>query len=324
MLSYEAEFIEGQLDRWPEARTRYADLGKTLRRPMKIGPLNIALQYNPARIVSTGAKTDKVSLAARPCFLCASNRPAEQVALPVMEGWELLVNPFPIFPIHFIIASTTHQPQERVPEDIAALAEQLPGLAVFYNGARAGASAPDHLHLQAVLKEELPLLNWVETFHPVGQPGLLHSSSLLANWFDKTRSDCDGELKDNSITDMHLPFSFYSAVITPDDEGMRILIRTLDITGHDPVTGLKDWGLINAFFWIDATSGLLRAVMIPRKAHRPACYPKDPQNPNAGEFLISPGAIDMTGLMIVPRENDYLGLKEDDIIKIYQEVAEQD
>lgn len=320
MLSYEAEFIEGQLDRWPEARARYADLGKTLRRPIKIGPVNLALQYNPARIVSTGAKTDKVSLDGRPCFLCASNRPAQQVALPVMEGWELLVNPFPIFPIHFTIASTAHRPQDHVPEDIAALAEQLPGLAVFYNGARAGASAPDHLHLQAVLKEELPLLNWVETVHPVDRPGLLHSSALEASCFDLARSDSD--VSDHPVTEMHFPFSFYSAVITPDVEGMRTLIRTLDITGHDPETGRKDPGLINAFFWIDAPSGLLRAVMIPRKAHRPSCYPVDPHHPNPGEFLISPGAIDMAGLMIVPRENDYLRLNEDDIIKIYQEVAE--
>ncbi len=308
-LSNEAEFVEWQLARWPEARQRYVDLGRTARRPMQLGGLRMALQHNPARIVSTGAKTDKASVSKRPCFLCAKNRPAEQEAVPIIEGWELLVNPFPIFPIHFTIASADHRPQSAVPAEIASLAEELPGLAVFYNGSRAGASAPDHLHLQAVLKDELPLLNLVESLHPVTSPGILSSADLSAD-------------NNGSADSRRLPFLFYSSVITPDAEGMKTLVKTLEITGTDPATGLKDSGLVNALFWIDGPSGLLRAVMIPRRAHRPSCYPADPSAPRPGEFLISPGAIDMAGVMIVPRKEDFDNLTQADILRIYGDVAE--
>ena len=68
-------------------------------------------QFNPARLVSTGAKIDKATLAKRPCFLCEKNRPSEQIVLSFGEGFDILVNPFPILPVHFTIPSRHHQLQ---------------------------------------------------------------------------------------------------------------------------------------------------------------------------------------------------------------------
>ncbi|MDE6298117.1 MAG: DUF4922 domain-containing protein, partial [Muribaculaceae bacterium] len=171
-------FVENQLEVWPLAKQNYDALGKTQRKLINLGGYEMAVQHNPARVISTAAKVKDGIVEKRPCFLCGENRPEEQIALEILPGWKFLVNPYPIFPLHFTIVAGQHQPQARVPEDIVKWAEILPGMTVFYNVESAGASAPDHLHMQAVLKEELPLLNLVEKAHTAAQPGLNFSADL--------------------------------------------------------------------------------------------------------------------------------------------------
>ena len=146
------EFIEEQLRRWSQAAERFRALeGVETKSVMMPCGESYRVQFNPARAVSTRAKVDPAAIAARPCFLCAGNRPPEQMSLP-WEDLEILVNPFPIFPGHLTIAAREHQPQSlqgRV-EQMKRLSRALPGYTVFFNGARAGASAPDHFHFQAV------------------------------------------------------------------------------------------------------------------------------------------------------------------------------
>jgi len=284
------DIIEAQLTAWPAANTNYAALAGCERRLVRIGDLDVVLQFNPARAVSTAAKVDKASIAKRQCFLCAAHRPKEQVAIDCPEGWDFLVNPFPIFPVHFTIAAREHTPQRAVPPDMASLAEQLPGVAVFYNGARAGASAPDHLHFQAVLKDELPLLRLVEKRHPLSETGIRSSRQL----------------------GIDIPFGFFSAVITPDEEGLKDMARMLTVKGLDNETSMPDTGLVNAYFWTEAPGSLLRIVMVPRGAHRPPCYGSD----KPGQHLVSPGAVDMAGVIILPRREDFDSLSDVEIHNI--------
>lgn len=286
--------IERQLDVWTEARDNFFRLAQTERRRIALGDLQGAFQYNPARIRSTGASVDKKSIAERPCFLCRTNRPEEQLTMPWLNGWEFLVNPYPILPVHFTIPSVEHCPQGEVPVEMAAMAEAAPDLVFFYNGARAGASAPDHLHVQAVLKSELPLLRIAEACHPTSRPGCMSSEDF----------------------GLRLPFHFVSAVVSPDKEGMKVLAKAMHAFGIDATTAVADTGLVNAFFWIDQ-SGLLRYVIVPRKAHRPSCYFKE----GSEQLMVSPGAIDMTGIIVLPRKEDYDRITEQDIWHIYDEVA---
>ena len=288
------ELVESQLDEWPDARRNYDGLRATERRCVPLGDLNAAVQLNPARIRSTGAAVDKASIAARPCFLCAANRPEEQFAMHIAPGWQLLVNPFPILPMHFTIVSERHEPQSAIPLDMATIAERLPGMAVFFNGARAGASAPDHLHLQAVLRDELPLIWLAEERHPSDAGGFLTSGQL----------------------GLDVPFQFVSGVITPDTAGMMSLMKATQAFGIDAETGTRDKGLVNAFFWTD-DSGLMRVLIIPRRAHRPPHY-------FLGEgqrLMISPGAIDMAGIMITPRREDFSAVTQETMREIYAAVA---
>lgn len=284
------EIMDGQLAVWPLARRNYQALGSTERRALTLGDMTVGIQHNPARIVSTGAKTDPKSLSERPCFLCKSNRPAEQAGVPIAEGWELLLNPFPIFPTHYTIVSTRHQPQEGLPLAMVEMAEKLPGHTVFFNGKRAGASCPDHLHCQAVMTHELPLMRLAEERHALDNVG--------------------NRVMTSSELGLDVPFSFTSVIVTPDDEGMRILASLEDIVGKEYV----DKGSLNFFVWIDR-DGLLRMVSVPRGAHRPSCYGSDAPD----RHLISPGCIDMAGVIIAPRREDYDSLSASDIRAIYSE-----
>lgn len=285
------EFIEEQLALWPEARERYLALGQTERRRFRLGDLEGAFQFNPARIVSTGARTDAASIAERPCFLCKANRPKEQLSIPLNRNWEMTINPYPIFPVHFTIISTSHKPQDTPPLEMAAVAEHFPDLCIFFNGASGGASAPDHLHMQAVLKRELPLLKIAEANHPDTMPGIM-------------RSDMWG---------LDLPFVFLSAVITDDEEGGRDYLKMLALTGAGQ-DGRPDKGLRNVFCW-KGESGLLRMAVVPRRKHRPSCY-----GTGEGQFMVAPGAIDVAGIVILPRRQDFESLTTENLQQIYDEV----
>lgn len=289
------DLIESQLLSWQEAKQNFDRLMEIERKPLQLGDLQAAAQLNPARIRSTGAAVDKDSIAKRPCFLCAANRPEKQVSgtWPTDE-WELLVNPYPILPVHFTIVSKKHVPQDQIPVDMAIMAENAPSLVFFYNGAKAGASAPDHLHCQAMLKSELPIVRLVERFHPSERDGWMSSEEY-------------------GVT---LPFHFMSAIIGQGFKGMANLSKTQTAFGIDKETGKKDGGLINAFFWI-SDKGFLRIAIVPRRAHRPSHY----SLPEGQRFVISPGAVDMAGLMIVPREEDFRRLTPEISAHIYAETA---
>lgn len=288
------DFVERQLDAWPDAKRNFDALAHTGRRPLKLGDLTIYAQHNPARIRSTGAKTDAESIRKRACFLCASNRPKLQIPLQWLPGWELLVNPYPILPIHFTIVDTEHRPQDGIPLEMATMAEMAPDLAIFYNGARAGASAPDHRHCQAVLKSELPLLRLAEKWHTPNLPAIVSSEKF----------------------GLDLPFNFLSAIITPDKTGMMALASMTRVKGIDSETGLPDSGLVNAFFWIDSI-GLLRIIVIPRRAHRPKCFFAEDET----KMTVSPGALDMAGLLILPVESDFERITPELARQIYKETA---
>lgn len=286
--------IETQLSLWPEASDNFFRLRDTERRPLHLGALHGAAQYNPARIRSTGASVEKKDIERRKCFLCADNRPKEQISQEWPEGWDFLVNPYPILPVHFTIASRKHEPQGALPLDMATMAESAPSLAFFYNGAKAGASAPDHLHVQAMLKEELPLLRLCEQYHHAYTKPFMSSAEFS----------------------VELPFLFVSAVVSPDINGMLTLSKLSEAFGVDADTGNRDAAFINAYMWM-GDDGLLRAAVVPRRRHRPACYFAEGDQ----KMMVSPGAVDMAGLLILPRKEDYDRITEKIAADIYGEVA---
>ena len=282
-------FVEAQLAGWPEAMERYIALGTTERRLEMYGDWPLIVQHNPTRAVSTEARTDATSIAGRPCFLCEKNRPKEQKALIWPDGWHLLVNPFPVLPVHLVGASEKHQPQNALPIAAIETALAFPGLVAFFNGAKAGASAPDHLHFQAVLASELPLLAHVEKLHR--NFGAAFSDEL----------------------DSALPMRFISVLASPSSDD--VMMKVLNACGLDAVTGIPDSDMVNTFVWVD-NDLMLRVLVFPRTRHRPRCYFAEGKE----RIAVSPGALDMAGLFIVPRAEDFARLDRSCIEEIYNEV----
>ena len=261
-------FFEEQLREWPLAHDNHEALTRVWSRELTSDKLTIPLrvQYNPARIVSTGASIDKASIAARPCFLCAKNRPTEQRAMPLNADFEWLVNPFPILPHHYTIAAKEHRPQ-RILDAYDAMIQATQALPeeyiVFYNGPKCGASAPDHLHLQA---------------------GMFDCQLLTANYPYKT-------------------------LLADSKESFRTIYDSL------PVTDGEDEPRMNVIAYRKGEA--VNIIVIPRRAHRPHCYTAEGDN----HYLISPGALDMGGLIVTPRREDYDRLTAGKALDILCEVG---
>lgn len=152
-------FFEEQLRRWPDARQRFESLGQIEKKSIRLADGTMwNVVFNPSRARSTAAPTDAAAISARPCFLCKSNRPAEQTELDFGDC-QIMVNPYPIFPGHLTVVAKEHTPQAIAGHvsDMARVALALPDHTLFYNGPRCGASAPDHLHFQAVPSQYMPV-----------------------------------------------------------------------------------------------------------------------------------------------------------------------
>ena len=277
--------IDRQLAGWPEAARRYRDLREVQTKEITIGGMPVRVQYNPARAVSTLARTDAASIAARPCFLCRENRPQQQESMP-FEGcdgrrYEILVNPFPIFPEHFTVPAVDHVPQRiagRFP-DMLRLADTFPDMTVFYNGPESGASAPDHFHFQMGCKGFLPVERHFGLLGPktVMRPG----AAVIA------------------LTSAYIPGL---PVITAADidSATAAFLRVLRSLPVSPRTGEPQ---LNILCWKERTDSdtVFRILVIPRKAHRPSCY----YAPEGEAVRISPASVDLGGVFIVPVEEDF-------------------
>ena len=286
-----SRFFNRQLEVWTDARHRFRDLKHVETRQLSD---QLKLQWNPARIVSTGAKIDKKTLGERPCFLCDKNRPKEQMSKQIDEKFHLLVNPFPILPVHFTIPARKHQPQLIYKNygEIHRFISLHSDLMVFYNGPKCGASAPDHLHFQA------------------GTNGIL---PLQTNWQRLSRNLTDiislnDEEKISVVRDFIVPaFVIISKSAESDEALFRRLYKAMPQRGDEtePMMNIISWRKGEEFI----------SVVIPREKHRPEAYFAE----GDAQFVVSPGALDMSGLIITPREEDFRKLTEEKALSLLQE-----
>ena len=290
-------FFDRQLEKWETAWQNYRDLLNAETRELSCGDNTLRVQFNPARIVSTGAKIDKAAIAERPCFLCEKNRPKEQFAKPLNNQMDLLVNPYPILPMHFTIPSHKHQPQHvnECFKAIYKLLTQYPELTVFYNGPHCGASAPDHLHLQAGTDGQLPL-----------QAGWQRLSRNLEVLYSLNEEEGIYLVKDYICP----AFALRSRSAANEQVLFRKLYRALPADREEPMLNILAW----------KTEEEHVTIVFPRRKHRPDCYYAE------GEVqrLISPGALDMAGLIITPRKEDFLNITPEEAMAILQECSLND
>lgn len=304
-------FIENQLAKWQTARTNHEALNQIETRRFELAGNTITVQFNPARAVSTCAKVDKSSIEARKCFLCPENKPNEQdeIIISLDEPFSLRINPYPILPGHLTISSVKHQDQVLADKTIRQLPGKLiswleeyfaSGYVLFYNGAKCGASAPDHFHFQAVKQSDVPVIQQWERLMETAvrekeiktENGNTYSSFQITSY----------------ICPIQVFICNHSADILP--EMINQYLESLPL--HEGESEPR----YNLFAWQDKQRGFTMAYF-PREEHRPACYTAT----RGEQLLVSPGALDMAGLLVTPRKEDFDRITESDITKIYKEVA---
>ena len=281
------KFIRDQLSVWPLAARNYRDLKTVRTKTLDVGGLDVTVQFNPARKVSSEAALDPASIAARPCFLCPENRPAEQFNID-FEGrkgrkYRITLNPFPIFPRHLVISSVGHIPQSiwRRYQDMLDFASQNDGFVCFYNGPKCGASAPDHLHFQACPKGFMPLVERAGSLLDSQGAGIKYMTSVKeARLFHL----------EEYVRGIYILQASTAKSIT------KLFYRLLDCA---PVKEGDSEPRINVIVWREGKE--YRSAVIFREKHRSHHY----GSPDTDNLHMSPGCADMAGVFITTREEDF-------------------
>ncbi|MFN7989662.1 MAG: DUF4922 domain-containing protein [Thermoanaerobaculia bacterium] len=232
------ELFRRQAGAWRLLRAGLDGLAGARTRTVVADGAEVLLRHIPHRVASTTAAVDPSSIAKRPCFLCAANLPPEQEGLEWAEGFTLLCNPFPIVERHLTVVHAEHRPQA-IHGRVGAmldLASALPGSFTVYNGPRCGASAPDHLHLQAGSRSSLPVVR-----EAAGKPGpALEAYGMRALLLRGDRARVVGETE-------------------------RALAHLAEVTGREG----EPW--CNAAAWKEE-DGSFALVLYPRSKHRPNAF----------------------------------------------------
>ena len=293
-----ARLSEIQKEQWPMLNTGFKSLETVKSKSFQFDGYKIKAQFNAGRMTSTSAKVDPKSISERKCFLCVENLPAEQKGILYNDNYIILCNPFPIFPTHFTLTYKEHTPQRIIDtfSDMLDLSKDLSKhYSVIYNGPRCGASAPDHLHFQAGNKFFMPI---DDEFHQI------------KNEYGKVIFEDDD-------------VSFYAI-----DDGIRkfISIESLDkelvvntfnkfYKTYSELMNEEQEPMINLVSFYEEEYGW-RIIIFLRAKHRPAVFFAEDES----KMLVSPAAIDLSGVCVFPREEDFNRITKEMIADIFREV----
>ncbi len=288
------DLFEEQATIWPLARTNFAGLKTVQTKSFSFGDFEVKVQFNPARIVSSGAKVDAKTIAERKCFLCAENRPKEQTGVDAGD-YVVLVNPFPIFPEHFTIPRKEHVDQQILPyfEDMLELSKAMDDYLIFYNGPKCGASAPDHMHFQAGTKDFLPLVTDYKRLKDSHTELLATTETMqlfqMKNYLRSVYCIESGDME--SATDAFQKLYQHFAQ-EPGTEPMMNIVCVFEE---------NKW----------------KVFVLPRKTFRPWQYTAEGNE----QLLISPATVEMCGIFITPVESHFNKITKSDIESILTQVS---
>ena len=288
------ELFQEQKLNWKLLKDNHKSLKATKVKVFAYKGFSIKVQFNPERIVSSGAKVDKETIQKRQCFLCKENRPVEQNEVRFNDDYEILCNPFPIFNQHFTISHEKHIPQEiehSFPE-LLNLSKALTQFVVFYNAPNCGASAPDHLHFQAGNSDFLPIvkeLNKLKT---------LYGEAL-------------SEKKEVEIT--AIDDGLRKIIVLESDSKDSIIEAFNKIYKLSETMDEHDAPMLNILAYY--TKGWKILIFL-REKHRPWQYFEEGE----ANILFSPASVDMGGSLIFPLEKDFNKITSEDIEDMFHQV----
>jgi len=297
-----AALIDQQTDTWPllqDGREAFAQM-ETKR--VSVEESEVVVQHNPRRIRSSGAAVDKASVEHRPCFLCAENLPPEEKGIAYGDELIILCNPFPVLDQHLSIVHREHVPQQ-IEGNVAQLLSLAHDLGssyfVLYNGPESGASAPDHLHFQACSRELLPI-----------EENLFKDEPVLA----EDCSYCE-ETARSSFELFTLGGCGRSVVVFRGGNPEEITQWVYTVIRELAAQTDKTEPLINIICTYDPK--LWTVYLFPRAKHRPSSFYSEGEQ----RLIVSPGAIDMAGVVVVPEREHYDKIDGPRIAAIFSEVS---
>jgi hypothetical protein len=285
--------LEEQKKTWPTLAAAYAGLSGIQTRLLSCSGYEVRVQFNPARAASSGAAVDQQSIKNRPCFLCTHNLPRGQKGILYQKDYLMLCNPAPVFAEHFTVVHLQHQPQAiavAVDRLLELACDMSPDFVVFYNGPACGASAPDHLHFQAIPAGVLPL----EGSFP-GRFRIIKDSPVRIY---------RAEGINRSVL-----------VITGKDKSLLLSQFSRLIQAAQNIVAVNNEPMINVLCSYEDC--VWRIMIFFRARHRPAAFYREGEE----RIFVSPGAIDMAGVVITVQESDFSRLDCGSIGHIYEEVS---
>ena len=280
---------------WDLAAQNYTGLKKVKTKLIDFGQYKVKVQFNPARIISSSANVDAQSIAARTCFLCRKNLPRQQSMLLYDNDFFILVNPYPIFLEHLTIPAYDHIDQQINKHfgKLLDLSFQMQDFVIFYNGPKCGASAPDHLHFQAGIKGFLPIeTDFLST--KCCQPVRSLERATIFQWPDYQRGIISIKSKFKELI-----IHYFNQIVKE--------LQFISASDDEP--------LLNILAYWENSEYVTH--IIPRKLHRPKQFYESGNQ----QILISPASVDMGGVLITPREEDFTKLSKDDVSDIFNQVS---
>lgn len=289
-------FFHEQLTEWPLIERNYEALKKVRCKSLNLGESSVRIQFNPERMLSTAAKTDINSIQERKCFLCNENLPVEQRRISYGSDYKILVNPYPIFPMHFTVPTKDHIDQLIFDRygDMLDLAVYLSDFVVFYNGPKCGASAPDHMHFQAGNKGSLLIEKDILT----QKRAIIVANDVLLCYalpeYSRKVLVVESESKKEMIAMFH---KIYAALEIKRGE-------------REPMLNIISWNDNEKWF----------SCIFPREVHRPQCFYAEGEK----HLLFSPASVDLGGVCVFPQLIDFDKVTAEDIKTAFQEICIDD
>lgn len=290
--------FEIQASEWPMLQTGASTLETVKVKSFQFDGFKLKAQFNAGRMTSTSAKVDPKSISERKCFLCVENLPEEQRGFSFNHNYIVLCNPFPIFPEHFTITHREHQPQRILDTfpDMLDLIKNLSGhYSVIYNGPRCGASAPDHLHFQAGNKFFMP----------------------IDDEFQLIKNEYGDEIFENDDLSVFAVDDGLRKFISIESLDKDLIVKTFDkfYKSYSELMNEEQEPLMNLAGFYEGEFGW-RVIIFLRAKHRPAVFFAEDES----KMLVSPASIDLGGVCVFPREEDFNRITKEQIADIFREV----
>jgi ribosomal protein S18 acetylase RimI-like enzyme len=290
------ELLSKQKNTWPDLREGYESLKDVRERDLPCKGFSVRLQYNPRRIKSSLADVSEKNVNERRCFLCLNHLPEGQKGILVRSDYLILCNPMPVFSSHFTVSHLDHRLQviaEYIDTFLQLMADFGSGWTVLYNGPRCGASAPDHLHFQAAPSGQMPIEKEIR------EGERLTLMKQVDNVLLYRLRDLGREV---IILEGNKPMAVGGAF-----KGFLNALKKVLLIDEEPMMNIA--GFYKERKW--------RLVIFPRRKHRPDAFSRE----GDAQVVVSPGVIDMGGLLITPIKKDFDRLDAAAVEGIYGEVS---